>query len=276
MVAAMHVHVSGEGPDLVLIHGVPGSSGSWAAVADRLAQDHRVHVPDLLGFGASPRPQSDEALAPPAQAEALAAALEPDRAVLVGHDYGGPVALALAAAHPERVEAVVLSATNAFPDTHVPFPLSTLFLPLVGGIAERALFSRLSLKLMLRQGTGRSDHGPDPRLAIGDESQHAAVRSIFASSLRHLAERYAPTEAALRGLECPAEVVWGDRDPFFAVALAERTAAAAPSRPSPVILEGAGHFLPEERPEELAAVIRRAAARSRPSPARTPARAAAR
>ena len=276
MVAFMHVHISGEGPDIVLIHGVPGSSSSWAAVTGLLAQDHRVHVPDLLGFGASPRPQSDEALAPPAQAEALAGVLEPERVVLVGHDYGGPVALALAAAHPERVEAVVLSATNAFPDTHVPFPLSTLFLPLVGGIVERALFSRLSLKMMLRQGTGQSERGPNPRLAIGDESQHAAVRSIFASSLRHLAERYGPAEAALQGLQCPVEVVWGDRDPFFPAALAERTAAAAPGRPTPVILEGAGHFVPEERPEELVAVIRRAVARTRHSPARTGAPAAAR
>ena len=276
----MHIQVTGSGPDVVLLHGAPGSRRSWDAVVADLAPDHRVHVPDLLGFGESPHPQGADALAPPAQAAALADSLDAETAVVAGHDYGAPVALEFAAAHPQRVTGAVLAATNAFPDTPVPFPLSTLFLPLAGHLAERLLFSRASLRMMLRQGTGSGGRGPDPAAALGDEDQLRAIQTIFASSLRQLRERYAPVETALRGLEVPTEVVWGDRDPFFPVAHAHRTAAAAPGCEAAVILPDAGHFLPDERPAELAAAIRRAVtragARTRPSPARSRARAAAR
>ena len=88
----------GKGHPLVLLHGFPGNSADWTAVADRLVHGHRVIVPDLLGFGASDRPAAFTDLWADAQAEALVAALDA-RAVghfaLVGHDYGGPVALRL-------------------------------------------------------------------------------------------------------------------------------------------------------------------------------------
>lgn len=248
----MNVKTTGAGgPDAVLLHGIPGSSASWAAVAEDLASDHRVHVPDLLGFGASPRPRHADELAPAAQAAAVAKAIDAKEFVVVGHDYGGPVALTLAAAFPHRVKGVVLASTNAFPDTPVPFPLSLVHLP----YADRILFSRASLRLMIRQGGG----GPDPAAALGDGAQVAAIRTIFAMALRRLRELYAPVEAALRSLQVPVEVVWGARDPFFGVAQAERTAAAAPGSPAPRILAGAGHFLPEQRPAELAAAARRLA-----------------
>ena len=263
----MNVETTGSGPDVVLLHGVPGSPASWNAVRDLLSADHRVHVADLLDH---------DDLSMPALAEAVAAAVDAPSFVLAGHDFGAPVGLTLAAVHPERVEGVVLAATNAFGDTPVPFLLSTLFLPLAGGLAERLLFSRASLRMMIRQGTGKGGGRPDAGAAL---ARHAAVRTVFADALRNLERNYAPVEHALRGLEVPVEVVWGDRDPFFSVEQARRTAAAAPGSPEPHILEGAGHFLPEERPAELAAAVRRltrAGARTRPSRSRTPARAATR
>ena len=263
----MKIEVTGSGPDVVLLHGVPGSPAAWNAVRDLLSADHRVHVADLLDH---------HDLSMPALAEAVAAAVDAPAFVLAGHDFGAPVGLTLAAAHPDRVDGLVLAATNTFGDTPVPFPLSTLFLPLVGGLAERLLFSRASLRMMIRQGTGTGGGRPDASAAL---TRHAAVRTVFADALRNLRTNYEPVEEALRGLEVPVEVVWGDRDPFFSVEQARRTAAAAPGSPEPQILEGAGHFLPEERPDDLAAAVRRltpGGARTRPSRSRTRARAAAR
>ena len=239
---------------LLLVHGIPGSAANWRRVAALLGDEHRVLTPDLLGFGAEPAPAGADGLLAPSQARHLLGILDDngvDKAVVVGHDFGGPVAAHLAAMAPERVRALALFATNAFPDTPIPFPLSTLNLPLVGTAAEWALFSRWSLAMMVRQGLGSPRPAVDMADYIGDGRQHAAIRTIFASSLRRLRELYAPVQAALAAVGVPTLVGWGDRDPFFPVALGQRTAALVPGACFRVY-EGAGHFLPEERPAELA------------------------
>lgn len=241
----MTARVHGAGEPVVLLHGIPGSAGVWDHVVERLAGEHRVVVPDLLGFGSSPGEADIETLWADSQARALAALLDElgiERAALVGHDFGGPVALALTAARPDLATGLVLCATNAFPDTPIPLPIRAVTWPLVGGPAARLLFSGPALRMMLRQGSG-----PSAR-------EQASVRTIFATALRELEDRYAPIERALRAVSCPSLVVWGDRDPFFGLAQARRTAAALPGARL-VILEGAGHFLPSERPGRLAAEI---------------------
>lgn len=253
---------AGAGAPVVLVHGIPGSSETWRAVGELLAGEHRVATADLLGFGASSRPASASSLQAPAQAEALAAALDRTRiraATLVGHDFGGPVAAHLAATRPDLVGGLVWISGNAFPDTPVPFPLSLTRSPLLGRLAESVLLSRPALRLMLRRAA--RDGRVAPRPAIGDRSQARSIRSIFASALRELDERYAPVAAALSGLAVPAAVVWGDRDPFFPVEQARRTARLIPGAEL-VLLEGVGHFPPEERPREVAEVAARIAGRA--------------
>jgi pimeloyl-ACP methyl ester carboxylesterase len=175
-----------------------------------------------------------------------------DRVVVAGHDFGGPVAAHLLAAAPERVAALGLFATNAFPDTPIPFPLSVVNLPVVGPLAGGVLFSRPSLTMMVRRGVGR----PRMRLAreryVGDRRRRSAIATIFSQSLRRLGELYGPVEAALAAVAVPAVVGWGDRDPFFPLAIGERTAALVPDARFRCY-HGAGHFLPEERPVDVAA-----------------------
>ena len=249
---------------VLLVHGIPGSAANWRRVAALLGDEHRVLAPDLLGFGAEPTPAGADGLLAPSQARHLLAILDDagvDDAMVVGHDFGGPVAAHLAALAPERVRALALFATNAFPDTPIPFPLSTLNLPLVGSVAERLLFSRPSLAMMVRQGLGHPRPAVDMADYVGDGRQQAAIRTIFASSLRRLRDLYTPVQAALAAVEVPTLVGWGDRDPFFQVALGERTAALVPGARFRVY-EGAGHFLPEERPAELADDLRDLVARA--------------
>lgn len=244
---------TGEGPPVVLVHGIPGSGATWQEVAARLAGSFRVFVPDLLGFGASSRPTAPAMLMADHQAAALAIALDllgVVPAAVVGHDFGGPVALLLAAARPERVVQLGLFSTNAFADTPIPFPLSAVRWPAVGTVARRLLFARPAQRAMLRAGTGRGSSRLDPTRYLGDTGQSQAVATIFSSSLRDLAERYQPVEQSLRNLAVPALVGWGDRDPFFPVAQGERTAGACGARFR--LYPGAGHFLPEERAPAVA------------------------
>ncbi|HWH46024.1 MAG TPA: alpha/beta hydrolase [Thermoleophilaceae bacterium] len=250
------LHQTGsDGPAVVLIHGIPGSSGVWRDVEQALAPDHRVLVADLLGFGQSSRPAGAEELWAERQAEALAAALDAagvTDACIVGHDFGGPVALALSRRRPELFRSLGLLATNAFPDTPVPLPIRAVRWPLIGHVAGGALFSRPSLALMLRQG---SSTPLNTDVYLGDSAQRSAIATIFSHALRNLAELYAPLGEALAEIDVPVLVGWGDRDPFFPVEQGERTAAAA-RQGRLVVYPGAGHFLPSERPGQVAGDIR--------------------
>ena len=247
----------GTGPVVLLLHGVPGSSDSWRDVVPLLSGDATVLVADLLGFGGSSRPSELATLHAEGQAEAVADVLDAlglDDVTVVGHDFGGPVALTLAGRRPDLVARLGLLATNTFPDTPIPFPLSTLFWPVVGGRMGAVLFSRPFLSAVLVMGAGRPRPRIDRRTHLGDAGQLRTIRTVFEGSLRRLAELFAPVQRRLESWSGPVVVAWGDRDPFFPLAEGERTAAAAGVPLT--VLGGAGHFLPQERPREVAAAVR--------------------
>jgi pimeloyl-ACP methyl ester carboxylesterase len=107
-----HYQQAGEGPDVILIHGVTGDLSIWflCQAMGTLARSFRVTAYDLRGHGYSEVPPSGYTSADQAgDTLAIMDALEIDRAMLVGHSFGGVIAMHAAALHPGRIEAVVLS-----------------------------------------------------------------------------------------------------------------------------------------------------------------------
>src|SRR4051812_5316340 len=103
--ARWHVATAGEGPPIVLLHGWPQHWWIWRHVMPDLARDHRVIAPDLRGFGWSDAPPSSYSkMGLAADVERLLDALEIDRCVLVGHDWGGFVAWLTAIRATSRIE----------------------------------------------------------------------------------------------------------------------------------------------------------------------------
>ncbi len=248
----------GDGPTVVLVHGIPGQGRAWERVEAGLSASFDVVTPDLIGFGESDGPNRPtiESVGPAAQAAALESLLDDlgvRSATVVGHDFGAPVGTMLAAARPDLVSAISLLSGNTFPDTPIPFPLSVTNAPVIGGLLSRLLFSRPSLAFMLRQGTGPGSTPPDAGVYLGDLRQRRTIGAIFAGALTRLEELYTPVAAALEDIEVPVLVGWGDRDPFFPVEQGERTATVANGRLC--LFEGAGHFLPHERHTEVAREI---------------------
>jgi pimeloyl-ACP methyl ester carboxylesterase len=107
--ATIHVRVGGTGPAVVLLHGYGETGDMWAPMADDLARDHTVVVPDLRGLGLSSKPATGfDKKTQTGDVAGVLDALRIDRADLVTHDIGNMVGYAFAVQHPERVTRFVL------------------------------------------------------------------------------------------------------------------------------------------------------------------------
>src|SRR3954454_8033245 len=103
----LRVFEAGEGPVVVLLHGLGGAASNWTAVAPPLAEGARVVVPELPGHGGSSALPAPVATLD-AYGERVAGVLDAP-AVVAGHSLGGLVALGLAVRHPEIVRGLVLA-----------------------------------------------------------------------------------------------------------------------------------------------------------------------
>src|SRR5918911_2406615 len=100
---------AGQGPALLLLHGVTNSSQTWERVAPPLSERFTLIAPDLLGHGASASPRGDYSLGAHATGvRDMLTALGHDRVTVVGHSLGGGIAMQFAYQFPERVERLVL------------------------------------------------------------------------------------------------------------------------------------------------------------------------
>lgn len=241
----------------VLLHGLPGDRRTWASAGDYLEADRRLVVPDLLGFGESAALASDEH----AETEARAVfrfldKLGVDRFDLVGHDFGGPTALWMWRLAPLRIRSLALLATNAFRDTPIPGFLKVAKVRGVGEIMFRVLFGSMGLNMMWLQATGDRDAYPlrSFRKILASQLGVRSTREVLLRSLRDLDRLYADVEAAVPTVTVPRLVVWGDRDPFFSLGVGQRLARElrAPFH----ALAGCGHFVPQERPREVADLLK--------------------
>src|SRR5882762_1211935 len=105
----IHIRVGGKGPAVVLLHGYGETGDMWAPMAEDLARDHTVVVPDLRGLGLSSKPAGGfDKKTQAGDVDGVLDALKIERAALVTHDIGNMVGYAFAVQHPKRVTRFVL------------------------------------------------------------------------------------------------------------------------------------------------------------------------
>src|SRR5436309_9550335 len=103
--------LAGSGPPIVLIHGITASSRVWELVGPRLARNHTVLAPDLLGHGETAKPKGDYSMGAFASGiRDLILWLDLGPTTIVGHSLGGGVAMQFAYQFPERTQRLVLVA----------------------------------------------------------------------------------------------------------------------------------------------------------------------
>ncbi len=242
--------LTGNGPALLLIHGIGDSSITWRAVIPHLARNYTVIAPDLLGHGASDKPRADYSIAGYANAmRDLLSVLGIDRATVVGHSLGGGVAMQFAYQYPERCERLVLVGTGGVGKEVNPLlrvasaPNADLVLPLLGARAIRAAVrAGFAVLQGLQTDIGRD---ADNFLRVFDALPDAASRRAFVRTLRAVVDMRGQVITMLDRCyltrDKPTLLTWGTRDPIIPYEHAIMAHAAMPwSRLEP--FEGAGHF----------------------------------
>jgi haloalkane dehalogenase len=244
---------SQTGAPVLCVHGYPESSRMWTTVMEALAAGGRHAIaPDLYGLGDSPSegPQTFET-----NLDALTrfvAELGLERVVVCVHDWGGLVGLAWACDHPEAVEALVISDTGFFADGRwhgmAEAVRSKQGEQLVGAI-DRDGFAGL-----LRSQAGDAFSEADIEAYWQPFADGRGQRTTLEFYRSMDFAKLGPWQGKLGELGVPTLLLWGADDQFASVASAHRFEREIRGAKL-VVIEGAGHFVIEERPERCAEEI---------------------
>jgi len=254
---------AGDGPPLLLLHGIAGSCETWAPLIPALADDFTVIAPDMLGHGSSAKPRGDYSLgAYAAGARDLLLALGHESATVVGHSLGGGVAMQFAYQFPERTERLVLVASGGAGRGVSPL-LRVASLPgaALGLAALHApgagLGLTLATRLLSRFDRGLAVDARDLRRVV-HALPDARSRAAFIRTLRAVVDWQGQVVTMLdrcylaRGL--PTLLVWGARDSVLPVGHGRRAHAAMPGSRLEVFDE-AGHFPFHTDPRRFVALV---------------------
>jgi pimeloyl-ACP methyl ester carboxylesterase len=266
----VHGHVrayrmSGAGPALLLIHGLGCDSSTWLPVMRRLARRYTVIAPDLLGHGASDKPRADYTLGEYANAmRDLLTLLGVDRATVVGHSFGGGVAMQFAYQFPERTERLLMIAPGGLGPEVTPL-LRMLTLPFADTAMRAATLPPLrpvvrgSLNALSRTGlphTRDLDEVANVYSLMCDAGGREAVRRVAASVIDWRGQIVRMTDRAYLTALLPVCVVWGSEDdvvPVRQLSVVEEHAPGAQVH----VFEACGHFPHRDRPDRFVRTLNR-------------------
>ena len=263
----VHYLTAGDGDPVVLLHGIPQSSYEWRHVIPHLTDRFRVIAPDLRGLGDSSRPTTgyDKQTVASDVWRLVHDHLKIDRFFLVGHDWGGPTAFALACAHPEAVQRLAILDV-AIPGDGADFSQN-------GRRWHHALFRTLDLPEALFQGREHlilnwlfENYGYLPNcISEADRQEYlrtyrkpGAMRAMF-SYYRALPQDAQDTQAflAVNGkLRMPVLALGGDKSFGRGLETLESLRRVADDVRGGLVPDS-GHWVTEEQPEFIARELRK-------------------
>jgi pimeloyl-ACP methyl ester carboxylesterase len=266
----------GDGPVMLLVHGLGGAHLNWMAVAPRLAATHRVYALDLPGFGRSPLAGRRSSIA--ANVDLLTRAitrLSRGPIVLIGNSMGGLLSIGVAARHPNLVDALVL-VDPAVPAPGAGFPprldrvsrtfIATAFMPRWGAKRlSRAVavlgpdsLVRETLRLVSDDPTRIDQTVVDAHIALEAERlAESSWHESFYAATRSLVAALALKRKVLRWVQdvvAPTLLLQGDHDRLVPVASARNIASLRPDWEYHEFA-GAGHVPMLEVPGEFVEVV---------------------
>lgn len=251
-----------DAPVVLLLHGLPSSSRMWQPLFEStLATKYHLIAPDYPGFGHSSWPEAKSfayTFDHLAQVmEDFTHALHLDRYTLFVQDYGGPVGMRLAVAHPEKVAAIIVQNAVSHEEGLSPLWETRRAYWKDRAPHEEALRKNLlSLEATRQRHIGTSPHperiNPDTwtdEFYFLNRPGQADIQADLFFDYQHNVASYPAWQKWLREHQPPMLVMWGRYDPSFAVAGAEAYRRDVPG--AEVHILEAGHFALDEQPEEI-------------------------
>ena len=223
---------AGSGPVVLLLHGIGANLSTWDRVVPGIVErGYRVIAPDFLGHGASAKPRADYSLGGFANGmRDLLTLLDIERVSVVGHSFGGGVAMQFAYQFPERAERVVLVGSGGLGrDVHPILRLLTLpgstFALGVGVTAPFRVVGWPALRLLQRTGWRQAADFSEMvsvQQGLRDPSARAAFLHVLRAAVDWRGQVVTMVDRAYLAAEMPVCVIWGERDTVIPVGHAER------------------------------------------------------
>jgi pimeloyl-ACP methyl ester carboxylesterase len=256
---------AGEGPVLLLLHGIAGSRETWAPLIPALSDEFTVIAPDMLGHGTSAKPRGDYSLgAYAAGARDLLLALGHESATVVGHSLGGGVAMQFAYQFPQHTERLALVSSGGLGEEvsvvlrAATLPGSELVLPLitkawVTGTGRRVAGWLDAIGLKPSADISEIARG---YASLADPGARAAFIHTARSVIDHRGQRVSARDRLYLAESVPSLIVWGERDRIIPHEHGREAARAMPGTRFD-LFEGAGHFPHLDRPIQFSRLLAR-------------------
>jgi pimeloyl-ACP methyl ester carboxylesterase len=251
--------MAGSGPPIVLIHGITSSSECWKGVGRRLARNHTVLAPDLLGHGQSAKPRGDYSMGAFASGiRDLLVSLDLGRVTVVGHSLGGGVAMQFAYQFPERTERLALVSSGGLgrsvnvllraatlPGAELVLPLLAARHVLDAGRTVGRVIGRVGLQLGNDAVEMARGHA-----SLGDPESRAAFVHTLRASVDVGGQRVQALDRLYLAAELPLLIVWGARDRIIPPGHGRRAHHLVPGSRFE-LFEAAGHFPHLDEPDRF-------------------------
>ena len=255
----MHYVDEGAGDPVLLLHGEPSWGFLYRKLIPPLAEVARVVAPDYFGFGRSDKPLRIEDYSYDFHVDSigqLVAELDLRDITVVVQDWGGPVGLRLAVEQPDRFARLVILNTGVGAG-RAPSPEWLRFREFMRRVGTEIVAGQLIRITCVAELPDEVVAGYDaPFPTPESKAGIVAFPELVPTELDHpSAPKMLEVRDGLTRWEKPALVLFSDSDPIFTPRAAERMAALIPGAGPAEIVAGAGHFLQEEKGEEIAGRI---------------------
>ena len=255
--------LAGQGPAVLLLHGIGMNHKTWNSVLPELAKNFTVIAPDLLGHGESDKPRADYSIAGYANAmRDLLTYLDIPSVTVVGNSLGGGIAMQFAYQYPQMTERIVLVASGGLGRSVNPI-IRAITIPGSGPLLAAAVnpiarkVAVPAMNALAMSGLPGTQDIPgliEAYEALADDHSRTAFRHVLRAAVDWRGQVITMIDRAYLARSVPTLVVWGDHDMVIPVKHAYSAHDLLPGSRLE-IFEGAGHMPHEDDPQRFVAAL---------------------